>query len=309
MPITVGSLRERLAAMLDEKQPRQRAMAGLLGRVSDEQVEVTTRPGYVYVRMGNAETLGQVRNKRVPNTYNLPVYVGVDPVSREVEILGIRQGAYIKAGYDAIPEIEPHASTHQWPSVGDSSANGSDAVHIHWRQIRGLRVTIVSGFTVKAGGAPLYREGTGWTWIPEQNLDLTDLKPTTGAKYALVYLDADGVLQYREGTRVFPSTDIDISDCPSPTTDEIPLAAVMLTGAQSQIRETRDAQDIVDLRFPQTTLAQSIVTVGQLAAVESELDYDITRLLMDALPKAVTALQAEVEAELDYALTRHVVEG
>lgn len=309
MDPTLTRLRRLFQDKLAAKQDQVVVSPGLLGRVSDQLVEVASRPGYVYVRIGNSEAQGQVRNKRTPSTYNLPVYVGIDQITGEYEVLGIRQSQYIGAGYDQIPEIGPHHKTHEWPSLGDTTSDGSDATFIHWRQIRYLRVTVVSGFTVRVDRAPLYRDGVGWTWVTEQTLNLTSLKPTSGARYVLLYLDADAVFLYRAGTLIQPAADLAFSDIPAPLSGEMPLAAVLLSGSQTALVESRTRQDITDLRFPQTSQAQQAAFLEWLAWVESELDYDITRLLVEELPVQMTRAFAEVEAELDFALSKHVVEG
>lgn len=247
---------------LDGKQDVLAVMPALLGRVSDELVEVDGRPGYVWVRIGNEEALGQARNRRVPNYYNLAVLVGYDTTSEEFQVLSVSQSAYLGAGYGVIPELEPHYYTHQWPAIGDPVGNGSDTVYISWRQMMGLRIHVdlrddpPVPFRVFVGRAPLYRDGIGWLWVATQTMTLTDPPssiPVVGARYTLMYLDADAILRRRDGN-IKAVDDLGLDDVPDPLSGELPLAAIHLFVGQTTLQEDRDRQDIVDLRFPTTTI-------------------------------------------------------
>ncbi len=248
---TLDDLRRALQAQMDAKQDVLQSWPALLGRVSDGLVPVAGRAGYVHVRIGSDETAGQARNKRVPDTYDLAVYVGYDGISPEFQVLSIRQEDWVGAGYAPIPEVGPHGATHTWPTEADGAADGSDVTYVAWRQILSLRIgTTAVAFQVEVGRGPLFRVGTGlWEWIATQQLNLAGDQPAIGARWVLVYLDSAGVLQRRLGAIVAPSNALLFSDCPAPLGDEFPLAAVRLYAGQTGLTETRTEQDIVDLRF------------------------------------------------------------
>lgn len=249
MPITIEELRRRRQGEQAGKQDVLQTWTALLGRVSDEAVQITSRPGWDYVRIGNDEALGQARNKRTPHTYNLAVYVGYDGISPDFQVLGIRQEAYVGAGETPVPEIEPHHGTHEFPPIGDANSSGSDTTYIHWRQIRSLRVSVSSGMIIEIEKAPLLIRGT-WTWVATQQLDLAPSVPAAGARYVLIYLNTTtGAIGGADGVVVTPATDIVFGDCPIPEAGQFPVAAVLTYGGQTSIRDSRTAQDIVDLRF------------------------------------------------------------
>ena len=251
MMFTPATVRRRYLSELETKQDRFITMLGILGRVSDGTVVVSSRPGYVYVRIGHEERLGQARNKHVPNRYNLPVIVGWDGIDPEFQVLSIRQGDYLGAGFGEIPEVAPHHSTHEWPTDGDEYSDGSDAVYVHWRQIRGLRLKVVSAFTVQVERAPLYRSDLGRNvWVVEQSLDLGGDTPGAGARYVLVYLDANSDIQRRLGPVVSKAALDFEAHSPLPYWGEIPLAWVMLYSGQTAIREDQERQDVIDARWP-----------------------------------------------------------
>jgi hypothetical protein len=239
MPITVEDLRRRREEEQEGKQDVLQVWTALLGRASDQAVPITTRPGWNYVRIGNDETLGQARNKRVPHIYNLAVYVGYDGVSPDFQVLAIRQESYVGAGQTPIPEIEPHHTTHEWPSTGDTDSNGSDTVLVHWRQIRSLRVSRVSGMIIEIEKAPLLIMGS-WAWVATQQLDLASSVPTSGARYALIYLNTStGGIERTDGEIVVPVANIVFEDCPVPERRQFPVAAALLYAGQTSIRESR----------------------------------------------------------------------
>lgn len=302
--ITLDELRRARRAQMDRKQDVLQSWPALLGRVSDETVDIASRPGYVYIRIGSDETHGQARNKKVRSVYDLAVFVGYDGISSEFQVLASRQEDWIAAGNDPIPEVGAHGETHTWPTRGDSDSDGSDVVYVDWRQILGLRIRATTGFTVEVDRAPLYRTATGqWEWIATQQLDLSGDQPVAGACWILVYLDESGVLQKRVGSTLVPSNSLAFTDCPAPGSDEFPLAAVRLYSTQTAITETRTDQDVVDLRFQASGGGGAVPDHNDLGSIQggqADQYYHTTQAQHTAVVAMVTAgLDALTQAEVD----------
>jgi len=261
---------------LDRKQDVIPAWPALMGDGAGT-VEVSTRSGWVYVRVGSDEILGQAFNNRVPNRDNLPVLVGYEPVQPDLyQVLSIREVyAGADSGHDVIPQVPSHHETHEW--MGD---DGCDLVYVHLRQWMPLRLRVVNGMTVQVDRGVMYRGG--WVEVSTQQMDLTGCRPTGGGRYVLMYLDADGILGARSGDVVVPASGIALTDIPEPGLSEFPLAAVMVYGGQTSVQDNYTYRNVMDLRWPQFS------TTGQAV---------------------VTKRLAEVEAELDFALSTHVVSG
>lgn len=249
--------RNRIKKLLDRKQDLLLAKPGILGDPATGLVDVPGRPGYDYVRIGDEQIVGEYLNVRVPSRYDLPVYVGRDPVQPYVEqVLTIRQEAYIDAGFNPIPPIPAHHETHEWPVPGDPDADGSDLVYVHWRQIRKFRLHAgnpLYPFRVYTDGGPFYSAELERTiWVDPTYVDLTDAVPEWGARWVLVYLSGTGLLSYRAGT-IRPRSRLQFSDAPPPNVGELALGWVYLYAGQSYIADDATRQDIVDARYPQTT--------------------------------------------------------
>ena len=254
--MSITSAKRQIQSVLDKYQPKLDSYPALLGD-GQGNVEVSNRPGYVYIRMGDEETVGQAYNQRVSLREHLPVFVGYDSIDpRLFQVLSSRQSVYLSGGYAIIPDVGAHHATHEWPNIDDANSDGSDVVYSRWRQIQDLRISIDTGFTVEVTRSPIYRDGTGWTWIAEQSTNLAGYQPIGNAVYMLVYLDDNGILQEREGDQV-PKATISITDCPDPNPGEFPLAAVLLYAGQTGLSDDRDEQNIIDLRWPQTYQATS----------------------------------------------------
>lgn len=261
--ISIRKLRERRNKKLGKKQDTLDTVAGLLGRASDETVLISGRPGYVYVRIGNDEKLGTALNKKTQNRYDLPVILGYDGISKEYQVIASRQDEWTGAGFSRIPDVEAHRYSHEWPDPDDPNKDGSDVPYVHWRQIRGLRIGLTGTvFEIEVDRWVLLRT-TGWQWVVSQQLDLSGDKPASGARYALIYLDKEGILQRSLGS-VVATASITVEDCPVPSADDFPLAMVMLWAAQTDIVESTDRQDILDLRWPQAYAAGSGMTDDML---------------------------------------------
>ena len=244
----INELRRKRSAELSSKANVSAEVPGLMGRVSDGALRISSRPGYIYVRIGSDETLAQAYWLG-PVRYDQPVVCGFRGQSLVFRVLELRQDTYTMAGYQPIPEVDAHRATHEWPIVGDADYDGSDIIYPHWRQIRNLRVSLVSAFTVQVEQAPCLRS-SGYMWVTTQQVDLTASVPGSGARYVLIYLDKDGTIGTTNGS-VVSKASIDFGDVPVPTSEQFALASVLLWQSQTALRDDAEQQDIVDLRFPQ----------------------------------------------------------
>lgn len=264
-----SDLRRAWKAQQAQKQDVTNAMPALMGN-GHGVVEVPNQPGYVYIRLGQGD-LGQAYNNRCPFTDNLAIYVGYDPVldpdRRIFQVLSVRMGDYSGAGNTPTPNVGPHHTTHEY--------GGGDDVYIDWRRLMGLRVGRPSGFQVTVDQGVILRAGA-WLNVTSQTLDLSAMKPIGALScYVLVVMDSTGTATATAGASVAGA--LDISDCPIPAADEIPLAAVRLYGTQSAIGDTPTDPDIVDLRFPQaSSMGPSVPAVHTHAnaAQGGQLDWD-----------------------------------
>lgn len=274
----IKQVQRTVDSTLEQYEPKQPVYPALIGD-GNGNVEVSGRPGYVYVRVGNEKSLGQAFNGRVPNRNDLPVTVGYDRTAPDLfQVLTVRQ-VYVQAGLPVVPEVPSHHETHEWPSVGDSDSDGSDVVFVDWRQVRNLRVSVDSGLTVLVESAPAYVNGA-WAFITEQSLNLSSYKPDSGARYVLVYLDDTGTIAARAGS-VTTKAALDISDCPVPQSDELPLAGVALYSGQTTISDDRDRQDIIDLRWWPQVQEASTNNLQDIARVAGEMDLRLTRHIVE----------------------------
>jgi hypothetical protein len=252
----LNKIRRGFKIKLSEKQNSSDAIAALLG-LGNGTVSVPSQPGQVYIRVGNQENYGTAYNDRVPNTDNLPVYVGYDPITdpgrRLFQVLSIRQSSYVGSGSTPIPSVGPHHTTHEF--------GGGDDVYTDWRRLMGLRVGrpglpgTPTAFVVTVDPGCLYRAGA-WMAAPV-GLNTADLTVQHGllfgtqAQWVLISLDPTGAISVLPV--VPPKASLAlllISDIPTPPAGNIPLAAVRIYASQTAIGDAPSAPDIYDLRFP-----------------------------------------------------------
>lgn len=263
-----------LFGILKAYQPILPTFPALLGD-GHGTIPIGTHPGFVYIRMGaeGEDGLSVAFNQVAPLRDGLSITVGYKPEQPRLFQVICQREAYVGTGQSIVPSVVAHAPTHEYPTLGDPDADGSDTGHWHWRQIRGLRTLIVSGFTVKLEQWHL-RRGSVYKWISTQQLDLTTDKPATGARYVLTYIDAVGVFQKRLGD-IVPTSSLDLElHCPGSSSGEWVSAAVRLYGSQTQLQEDQELQDIVDLRFPEAFSAGGVVWDNVLTVAKAGGQYD-----------------------------------
>jgi len=247
---SVRKLRRARTEELSKKQDVPVTIPGLMGRASDEVIKVTTRPGYIYVRIGNDETLAQAYWTGTV-AYDRACICGYDDATQKFRVLRLRQDEYTTAGFTPVPEIDEHGATHLYPDPSDKTTahRGTDVAFVSERQLLELRLgKHTSGnFTVRIERS-LVEVGGGIRWIVTQTLDLTNSVPASGARWVTVYLLPDGTISQSDGT-VQAKSQLSVSDIPVPTFSHFRLGAVMLWQGQGQIRDDGGRRDIEDLRL------------------------------------------------------------
>lgn len=246
--------------------------------------KVDGRPGYSWVRLRGANGgVFQALNGITPDQPDLPVIVGFEPNNPySLKILSVdRDMAVIMGGYDGQPFLPAHHLLHEWPD----QYPGIDAVTVYPRAYSQLRVYQGTGLTVNISPYRYYsNDGVFVQWDGELNYDLSLQQPASGlALYVLVYYNpvtqAIGVVA---GDAV---ADLDTINPLPPTlpTSMLASALVRLDGDQTSISE----QDILDVRqlldnsdIYTTPAIVNAITLDQLALVEAEFDYALTRHLV-----------------------------
>lgn len=259
---SIGKLRRQQKELFEGKQDVPYEMSARMGRASDKALKVTTRLGYIYVRIGHDETLAQAYWTG-PIRYNLTCFVGYKGTSTVFRVLRLDQNTYTMAGFQPIPEVDEHAATHMWPDPSDTTTEhrGSDPLFVSWRQILELRLgKHTSGsFIVRLDRALIESDGI-MEWVVAQTLDLTNSVPASGARWVTVYLLPDGTVGRADGA-VTTKALINVSDIHVPTFDHFRVGAVLLWDSQTQIRDDAGRRDIEDLRFPQVLSSAASGTV------------------------------------------------
>ncbi len=253
MARTIEEARKEQKQKFAEKQDVPYTISGLMGRASDQAIKITTRPGYIYVRIGSDETLAEARWSG-PVRYDLTCICGYDGISTQFRVLRLNQETYTEAGFTPIPEVDEHAATHLYPDPDDTTTanRGSDPTFNSIRQLLELRLSKhTSGdFTVRIERALMEIEGI-ITWIVTQTIDLTASVPASGSRWVTVYVKLDGTIDSLNGTNE-SSSSIDVTDIPIPSVQHWRIGAVLLWSTQTSIRDDGGRRDIEDLRFPQS---------------------------------------------------------
>lgn len=236
---------------LDIQKPDEyQEIPGILGLSLDgeKQVEVPSRPGYVYVRLrDDLSEIVQAYNDQVSLVYGLPVTIIRDKKDKSRwRVKGRDIGRYQNWG--STPYLPRHGAQHSF----DPNSPGGDPVWVWGRQMMPLAVvpsgTNGSMSVVIQNG--IYYQNKMWHYVGGTGTaDFTSYKPTgSNARLVLVYLDSDGNPQVEPGdyfapnltgsSQIFPY----IPDLPD--TSAIPLAAVRIVSGTNRISWT----NIYDLR-------------------------------------------------------------
>ncbi len=268
-------------------------------------VDVIGRPGYAWVReYGQSGGISQVFNPTVQSAEGLAVLIGHTPKAPYRRIILDVNWEMIadSPDYPGDPYLPMHHETHEWAD----GLRGSDAVTIYGRSLSMLRTYYQAGLAV--GVTPLRYEQDGEIayFVGHETLDISGDQPAAGlARYIMIYLDTDtNTIQTVAG-----DTAIDVETIIPPMPDApqygIPSAWVRLDGDATNIGDG----DIVDARLIINEITGQMVPIlASIAAAEEELDYDISRHIVEHALH-LTGVLAFLEAEYDYNQSRHVVQG
>lgn len=268
--MSVQELANALERVLSKYQERPIAEPGLLGD-GQGNVRVTARPNYCYARMLSAPDISiEVYNDRTTYVNNLPVLIGYDADNpRLLQVLKIRLNNTAEAsGGITYANIGPHAKTHQWLDP----RGGQDIVYIHLRQWLPFRVYPAGTLTIGVYPGYAYCADLGrYAYIAPPVADLAAYVPATAglARFVLISLTAAGTIRITLGSEV-NLYDLDLTNIPSITSGDRPLAAIRLYNTQTRIAEGRAYTDLLDLRYPIATGAGSGLLSDDPAPTPSE---------------------------------------
>lgn len=270
----------------------------------DGDVEVAGRPGFSWVREHGQDTISQVFNPNVQQRDGLAVLLGPAPkapfrrIVRDVnwEIIAVHPD------YDGDPFLPTHHRSHEMPD----HRPGADAVNVYVRAWVPGRVYAGGGLTVSVAPCRYNHSGASVLFDGAEGYDLAASEPAVGlARLVLVYLDKNtNAIGHVDGDTAPDSYAVRPGDPVYPDAPHIPLALVRLAGNQTTITEA----DVDDLRtFWEDAGAAS--AMEQLAWLEHDLDFELSRLIVEMLPEIVNRIVSRVADELAFDLNRHIVEG
>jgi hypothetical protein len=201
---------------------------------------VPGEPGMVYCVMPDGSVM-KAYNGRIGAATGKRAWAGYEPHNPNFfRILDFAASYSVPPG-GGTAGVGVHHTNHEFPSW--------DVVYSQARQLMPLRVKAFGGMIVGVEPSPVWTT-TGWMLSPSSTLDLAADIPVGGSRYALIYLNADGVLARRLGAvRLVLAGPLTYADIPVAQLGERALAAVMLYAGQTAIVETLVQRDVVDLRF------------------------------------------------------------
>lgn len=278
-----SQLRRQFKKALEQYERRLDRFPALLGD-GRGNVEVSGRPGYVYCRVGNAETQAEVFNQRVILREDLPVIVGYAPEQPGLFQVLCQREVYMGGGQGnaLIPQVIPHHQIHELRNT----AGGDDVVWVHSQQITALLTcpTNPVSMQVQVKSGIFAWELTWQYYLGGTSDDLSSYVPALEADSiaVLVSIDCETVtLQYTAGDTfptAWPPTDFD-EKFPTPPAGSVPSGIVVLAGGTASI----GWDELWDARLFGQPVGGSVM----------------------ALPSH----SAYVEAEMDFLMTRHIVNG
>jgi len=240
------------------KQINRREPQPWIGRLGDANgtVEVPGRTGFWYVRPKGSDLPVVVRGGSAPRVANTEVLVGDDPYRRgRARVLGVNV-------VDGGPSSEQQSVEAHWRS---HLPNGSDSAQIATSQIINGLVYASTGMTIKVNA--------GWAMVAgalvkivATSIDLTGDIPATGACWALVRADADGLVDVVAGTAAASLADLTYAAIPASEDGYAPLAIVRLYAGQPALSKETAQPDVIDVRF--ASRAYAAPGAGTLAGLD-----------------------------------------
>ena len=248
--------RNRIQTLLGKYTRRTNNLVGHLGN-HENVIPVSGRNGYVYVTLSSGDVV-EAYNDIAPRVLNLEVTLGYSEEEKHIlRVLGSRStaGRYGETKASRSTSLKEHHKSHEWMNAD----GGNDVVFSDLRQFMPFRPTPIGGMQLH-----VYRGiswlGGEWTYTSGTSIDLSAYIPDTSgiAQYALVYVDSLGNPDFIIGSgsaQTWPT--LGLSDIPEPYPGTLPVAAVRMYHDQSGIIESRNATDLIDLRFPGWSEASS----------------------------------------------------
>lgn len=211
----------------------------IAGRVGATRTLIDTPiPGLIYVRIEGSGQVVTAINSIAPSEYNHPVLLARSKTNKKMwEVIASRQAYNVPLNGN----LRNHHAQHEYP--------GLDTVWVKADQFLPFLVLPKTVFTVQIYGGIATLHNERFT-IANQELNLIDDLPETGAVWVLIEVDSTGAID------TVVSTEYDSKELLTP--DLIPQAsagawdicAVRLYAGQEQIQRTLGTDnDIADLRF------------------------------------------------------------
>jgi len=253
----------------EEYSPKRPIIPALMGDGNDNVV-VDGRPGFVYIRVGASQSLGQAFNNRLQPRDDLAIYVGYTDTQPDLlQVLDVRQQEYVAAGNSPIPIIPRHHETHEF-----NSADGSDVIWVEKQQLTEALTRPTDPESMNVYVHPiLYAYAGSWEWFPgDESDDLSGYMPSNSgeARYVLIYIDTStNALDYSQGeifAELAPPVDM-VSALPDAPAASIPVGAVYLTSSTTEI--TFDDNLHFDPRFT-VTATGGVVDPGPHASTHED---------------------------------------
>lgn len=294
--------------LLDSREPVLPRWPAIQGLVDTQgNADVGSLSGWVYVRIGNAESIGTAFNNRTSHRNGLAVWVGYLPEQPTLfQVTNVRQPYHNEQAEGE--SVAPHHAQHEW----GNTSGGEDIMYSRIRQIVDCRVYAddPASLTVNiADGA--YGHGDDILYYGGGSEDLTAYVPSLGRRWALISLNGSEEAVVTAGTIVYGTPAM--SDIPAaPDSANWRIAAVRLSAGQTAITDWPSTQHIYDLRFVFNTTSSGFgqATSSQaVAALAHDLDLWKTLMVTRTIPHMINQIVGPLSHDLDLVLTKHFTGG
>ena len=256
--VSKRQIHTQLAETLNAKADRARYQNAVLGH-PDGTVYITERPGYVWARLGGANgQIIQLYARGLMAGYNMPVVIQRLPhrpqdygiVDLDISAWPSQASGDNTGGWDGSAYVGKHANQHWY--------FGGDPMLVHLRAFTPLRVYAAGGMYIGVQPGIIPRAGVDLN-IAGQVISLSDEIPLVSGqqRYSLITLDSNGLLAVTRGTVVTGLMGLSLANVPDTPAGHFRLAAVRCYYGQTSINESATSTDIIDLRWPQESIAGS----------------------------------------------------
>lgn len=244
----------RLSKIVGAQRPKGQRWHGIVGDFNGN-VEVSGKPGYVYVRIpkGSGFELGEFPGK--VTTSGMAVTIEHDPLTGQQVVVDSDPTAVAYSAGGSVtfdPQvfaIAPHADRH--------TLLGDDQVTIYSSQVAPLQITKSSAdvrtLTIGAGAYTI--RGSYYFKSAASSIDLDAYYPANGTKYVWVLISSAGVLSVQDDGATSYSAVL------QPSIDHFAACLVALNAGYDFV-----LSDTVDARFIQTDKSASIADSKAVSA-------------------------------------------